>query len=174
MNLRWVILGCVAAALCGSTLHAQEAVVGVENPEPLFHDKDPRLDANKQVVLHIMRDLLEANHWSEASKWLAPEYHQHNPLVQSGLEPVMRFFGSRTPSPVPDTKDMKTKIVAVLAEGDLVMVAIRREYPEPADPGRHYTSTWFDMWRIENGKAVEHWDAATKPAGPPAGAKKQE
>jgi predicted SnoaL-like aldol condensation-catalyzing enzyme len=174
MNLRFAFLVCLAAATCGSTIQAQEPVVGVDNPEPLFHDKDPKLDANKQVVLHIMRDLLEANHWSDAPKWIAPEYHQHNPLVQSGLDPVMKFFGSRTPSPIPDTKDMKTKIVAVLAEGDLVMVAIRRELPEPSDPNRHYTSTWFDMWRVQNGKAVEHWDAATKPASPQAGGKKED
>jgi len=174
MNLRFAFLVWLAAATCGSALLAQEAVVGVDNPEPLFHDKDPKLDANKQVVLHIMRDLLEANHWSDAPKWIAPEYLQHNPLVQSGLEPVMKFFGSRTPLPIPNTKDMKTQIVAVLAQGDLVMVAIRRELPEPSDPDRRYTSTWFDMWRVQNGKAVEHWDAATKPASPQAGGKKED
>ena len=86
----------------------------------------------------------------------------------------MKFFGSRTPSPIPDTKDMKTRIVAVLAQGDLVMVAIQRELPEPSDPTRRYTSTWFDMWRVQNGKAVEHWDAATKPASAQAAGKKDE
>jgi predicted SnoaL-like aldol condensation-catalyzing enzyme len=29
--------------------------------------------------------------------------------------------------------------------------------------GQKYTSTWFDMFRIENGKIAEHWDPATKP-----------
>jgi predicted SnoaL-like aldol condensation-catalyzing enzyme len=32
----------------------------------LFTSPDPKLNANKQVVLHIMRDLLEANHWEMA------------------------------------------------------------------------------------------------------------
>jgi predicted SnoaL-like aldol condensation-catalyzing enzyme len=34
--------------------------------------------------------------------------------------------------------------------------------------GRTYTSTGFDMFRIEDGMLVEHWDAATKapPPGP--------
>ena len=29
--------------------------------------------------------------------------------------------------------------------------------------GKAYTTTWFDMFRIANGKIVEHWDTATKP-----------
>ena len=44
---------------------AQEPVVGAKDPEALFTDKDPALNADKQVVLHIMRDLLEANHWAD-------------------------------------------------------------------------------------------------------------
>jgi hypothetical protein len=40
---------------------AQAPVVHSTNPESLFTSPDPKLHANKQVVLHIMRDLLEAN-----------------------------------------------------------------------------------------------------------------
>jgi predicted SnoaL-like aldol condensation-catalyzing enzyme len=39
--------------------------------------------------MHIMRDLLEAGHWSDAPKYLTNEYIQHNPNVQSGLDPVL-------------------------------------------------------------------------------------
>jgi predicted SnoaL-like aldol condensation-catalyzing enzyme len=63
---------------------------------------------------------------------------------------------------------MKTKIVAVIAEGDLVIVATPREYPNPRDPSKKYSTTWFDMWRIKDGKADEHWDGATISAAPPA------
>jgi len=27
---------------------------------------------------------------------------------------------------------------------------------------KKYTTTWFDMFRIEGGKIAEHWDAAPK------------
>jgi predicted SnoaL-like aldol condensation-catalyzing enzyme len=36
----------------------------------------------------------------------------------------------------------------------------------PALWGRTYTSTGFDMFRIEDGMLVEHWDAATKAPQP--------
>jgi predicted SnoaL-like aldol condensation-catalyzing enzyme len=49
----------------------------------------------------------------------------------------------------------------VTAEADRVVVAIVRELPDPRTPGKTYTTTWFDMWRIKDGKADEHWDYGT-------------
>ena len=163
-----ILLGVVLTVLVSTPAIAQAPVTGAADPESLFTSPDPKLNANKQVVLHIIRDLLEANHWDEAGKYLTKEYIQHNPNVASGLDPVMKFFGSRKPTPIPDRKNWKTKVVSVTAEGDLVVVALVREYPDPRAPGKTYTSTWFDMWRIKDGKADEHWDGATI-AAPPAG-----
>ncbi|HYR86782.1 MAG TPA: nuclear transport factor 2 family protein [Terriglobia bacterium] len=166
MNKYFTSIVLIAALAASVSAFAQEPVTGPSDPESLFTSKDPKLNANKQVVLHIMRDLLEANHWSDAPKYLSQRYIQHNPNVASGLEPVMKFFGSRPQGPVPDKNNWRTKVVSVTAEGDLVTVAIAREYDDPRQPGRKYTSTWFDMWRIKDGKADEHWDAAT--IAPPA------
>lgn len=158
---RKLICGLALVAMTCASLVAQEPVVGAANPESLFTSPDKKLNANKQVVLHIIRDLLEANHWNEADQYLTPEYLQHNPLVASGRDPVVKFFSSRfKPTPIPEK--MKTKIVSVVAEGDLVIVASPKELTDPKDPSKKYTTTWFDMWRIVNGKANEHWDGATK------------
>ena len=138
-------------------------MVGVTGAEAdaLFTSKNPRLNTNKQAAYHIMKDLLEANHWDEANKWLTEDYHQHNPNVTSGLAPVVKYFTSvRKPSPVPEHLT-KTKIVAVVAEGDLVIVVTPREMTDPRDSSKKYTTSWFDMWRFKGGKADEHWDGAT-------------
>jgi hypothetical protein len=37
---------------------------------------------------------------------------------------------------------------------------ILREVEDSKHPKGRYTTTWFDMWRIVDGKAVEHWDPA--------------
>src|SRR2546427_7531912 len=94
----------IAALMASVSAFAQEPVTGSSDPESLFTSKDPKLNANKQVVLHIMRDLLEANHWSDAPKYLSQRYIQHNPNVASGLEPVMKFFGTRPQGPNPERK----------------------------------------------------------------------
>jgi predicted SnoaL-like aldol condensation-catalyzing enzyme len=168
MTLRRILTSALVTLLACVPAVAQAPVTGSADPESLFTSPDPKLHANKQVVLHIVRDLLEANHWETADKFLTKEYIQHNPNVASGLEPVLKYFGSRKPAPIPDRKSWKTKVVSVTAEGDRVVVAFVREFDDPRSPGRKYTTTWFDMWRIKDGKADEHWDPATI-APPPAG-----
>jgi predicted SnoaL-like aldol condensation-catalyzing enzyme len=172
MKKNLIAITLLAAVLAGGYLLAQEPVTGAADPESLFKSSDPKLNANKQVVLHIVRDLLEANHWNDAPKYISDRYIQHNPNVASGLEPVMKFFGNRPAAPIPDKNNWKTKVVSVVAEGDLVVVATRRELDNPKERGKKYTTTWFDMWRIKDGKADEHWDYGTLPTAPPAGVSK--
>ena len=165
----------IALLFACSAAHAQEPVVGVTGAaaDALFTSKDPTLNINKQAAYHIMKDLLEDNHWDLAGNWLTQAYHQHNPNVTSGLDPVVKFFTSfRKPTPITDHIE-KTKIVAVVAEGDLVIVATPRELTDPRDPSKKYTTTWFDMWRFVGGKADEHWDGAiiNPPPPPPANVK---
>ena len=59
---------------------------------------------------------------------------------------------------------IKRKVTAMIAEGDIVVMAVPRELTDPKDPSRKYTTTAIEMYRIENGKIAEHWDAQTKPA----------
>ena len=148
---------------CAAVARAQEAVTAAPDVEALFTSQDPVLHANKQVAFHIMRDLLEANHWDKADQWLTERYIQHNPNVVSGRAPVVEFFTKvlgRKPTPLPEK--MKTPVVFVSAEGDLVTVATVRTEKDPKDPSKTYTTTWHDTWRIVSGKAVEHWDSAVK------------
>jgi predicted SnoaL-like aldol condensation-catalyzing enzyme len=161
MKQSLTLLAVVFALAMPAAVAAQAPVVGHPDPESLFTDPDPKLHANKQVVMHIVRDLLEAGHWADAGKYLTERYIQHNPNVASGLAPVMKFFGNMKPSPIPDRKSWRTQVVAVVAEDDLVVVAFRRELPDPREKGKTYTTTWFDMWRIRDGKADEHWDYGT-------------
>src|SRR5215208_6748195 len=79
-------------ALVTVNVRAQEPVLGVADPEALFKSPDPKLNANKQVVYGIFRDLLEANHWELAGKYLTDRYIQHNPNAASGLAGVVTFF----------------------------------------------------------------------------------
>jgi len=152
----------VGLLLTGYACYAQEEVVGVSNPEALFHDKNPKLDRNKQAAYHIFKDLLEANHWDLAGNWLTEKYIQHNPNAASGLKGVVYYFtqvAKREPTPIPD-KLVKTKIVSVVAQGDYVVVATPRAGKDKE--GKPFTTTWFDMWRFVDGKADEHWDGATR------------
>ncbi len=150
----------VVAALSATAAYSQAARVEYsKDPTALFTDSNPELHRNKQAAMHIMRDLLEASHWDEADKWLTAKYIQHNPAFASGRDTVVKAFSSFSkPSPIPADDAWKTHVVAVVAEGDKVIVAVEREFPDPRNPGQTYTTTWFDMWRFVDGKADEHWD----------------
>ena len=49
--------------LGGDIAQAQTPVTGAADAEALFTSPDPKLNRNKQAACHIMKDLLEANHW---------------------------------------------------------------------------------------------------------------
>lgn len=166
--MRSAVLLSMAAGLVLSCaqLHAQEPVVGVADPDALFHSSDPKIDANLKATYHIFTDLLEAGHWDMANRYLTERYIQHNPNAASGLAGVVYYFTKVLkvqPKPIP--KKMRTKIVSVLAQGDFVVVATPREYQD-SKTKNCYSTTWFDMWRFVDGKADEHWDSATR--GSPA------
>lgn len=154
-------IGMTLVTFVSSHVRAQEAVVMSANPEALFTSPDPKLHANKQVVYKIILELLEAGHWDKAGQYLTDDYIQHNPNAQSGLAPVVDYFTKVLkvePKPIPDRIGMK--VADVVAEGDLVVVTYARTEKDPKDPSKTYSTTWFDMWRIKDGKANEHWDPA--------------
>ena len=163
MQLRLCLAAAAVVLLSVTVGQAQEAVVATGDTDGLFHSPDPVLNTNKQAAYHIVKDLIEANHWELADRYLTQEYIQHNPLAASGRDGVVKFFTEVLkvkPSPIPSR--MKTKVVSVTAEGDRVVVAYVREMKDPKDPAKTYTTTWFDMWRFKDGKADEHWDPATR------------
>ncbi len=157
-------------ALAGVSLYGQAVpVTGADDPAPLFTDKNKVLNRNKQAAMHIVFDLLAYGHWDDAPKYLTERYIQHNPCCASGRQTVMDFFGKVSkPRPIPaTTKEYTPKIVAVIAQGDLVAVINRVERPDPRNPGQTYTTTHYDMWRFVDGKADEHWDEGAVNAAPP-------
>jgi predicted SnoaL-like aldol condensation-catalyzing enzyme len=153
----------VAFLAVASASFAQDPVVAATDTESLFRSSDPGLNTNKQAAYHIVRDLLEAGHWEMADQYLTERYIQHNPNAASGRAGVVKFFTEVLkvkPKPIPEKTS--TKVVSVVAEGELVTVATVRDVKDPKDATKGYTTTWFDMWRFKDGKADEHWDPATK------------
>jgi predicted SnoaL-like aldol condensation-catalyzing enzyme len=159
-------VACALAALAAALpVHAQEPVVAIDDPESLFADVDPQRHASKQLALHFMRELLQCNHWERADEWLTERYLQHNPNGRSGRDGIVAFF-TRTRPRTENCAELTAPIVAVLADGDFVTVVMPREYPHPNERSKSYTSTWFYLWRIVDGKLDEHWAPATLTARP--------
>ncbi|MBA4319685.1 MAG: hypothetical protein C0412_14890 [Flavobacterium sp.] len=109
----------------------------------------------------MWREFIESGHLELANKYFAENYMQHNPNAITGRKALVDFF-SKFSKPQAIVDSIKSSVVAIIAEGDLVMISFTRKMSDPVDKSKKYTTTWFDLFRIENGKIAEHWDCAEK------------
>jgi len=151
----------ITALLLSLPAFAQVTVTANPDHKTMLASKDPKLAANKKLVYDFWREVFEAGHMELADKYMAETYIQHNPTVATGRKAFVDFFSQfKTPQPIADR--VSAPLVSITAESDLVTLAFVSEQKDPKDPTKTYTTTWFDMFRIENGKIAEHWDAMTK------------
>ena len=151
----------ITIMLITTSTYAQLPVKPLAPQKKLLESKDKKLAANKKLVYDMWREFLEGGHMEVAEKYFAEDYMQHNPTAATGRKAVVEFF-SRFVKPQPIVDSIKAKVVSITADGDLVTLAFVRELTEKDDKTKKYTTTWFDMFRVENGKIAEHWDSATK------------
>lgn len=156
---RAVLVGLSIPA--STALLAQVSVSASPSQELLLSSGDAKAVANKRLVYDFWREVFEGGHMELAEKYMTPSYVQHNPNVPTGRAGFVEFFG-RYVRPKKIEPTIKAPVVAIVAEGDLVVLAFAREGKDPKDPTKTYTTTWFDMFRIVDGKVAEHWDPATK------------
>lgn len=109
-----------------------------------------QLRSNKQTVREYTDLAFNQRKPEEAvAKYIGGYYRQHNPQAGDGAEPFVGFvkwFAQTYPS-------FRIDLKRIIAEGDLV-VTHSHLVREPGDRGRAVV----DIFRLENGKVVEHWD----------------
>jgi predicted SnoaL-like aldol condensation-catalyzing enzyme len=137
-------------------------VTPAPNQAALVASCDRALAANKRVVFDFWRTVLIGRHLDQAATFLRDDYTQHNPNVPTGLQGFLDYFSHI--GPPQDIPDSIPGLVTIRAEGDMVILAFVDERPNPS--GGTYTTTWFDMFRIQDGKIAEHWDNATLDPSP--------
>ena len=157
------LLACsLVFLILGATAQAHEPVVAAspDAQRAMLASDDPQLAANKRLVWNMWREFLQAGDIDAADKYLAPEYHQHNPNADTGREAVKAYFRAAGMQKT-DVKDYIERLVFIMAERDLVTLALVREATD--SNGEDYTTTWFDTFRVRDGMIVEHWDTALRP-----------
>lgn len=145
--------------IASTATQAQEAVTAHPNQLALLESADPALAANKKLVFDFWVKVFEGRDVSLAPAMLTEAYLQHNPNVPSGRAGFIAFISSLK-KPATEPTEIPN-LVMMTAERDIVTLAFRVERKHPKKEGETYTTTWFDMFRIEDGKIAEHWDSAT-------------
>jgi predicted SnoaL-like aldol condensation-catalyzing enzyme len=135
------------------------APVQAEDHAALLASEDPQLAANKQLVYDMYRIVLQAGLADRAHEFIAEDYIQHNPNADQGLDGLIAYVKSTRPErEIKDKLDLP--LVHLMAEGNYVSTTFVR--PEKDANGETYYSSWFDLYRIEDGKIAEHWDPMLK------------
>jgi predicted SnoaL-like aldol condensation-catalyzing enzyme len=91
----------------------------------------------------------QGNPREAVARCVGPVYTQHNPLAPDGPEAFVRFVeGFRAQYP-----QLRVDVKRTVAEGDLVVTHVHLTLG-PEDRG----SAVMDLFRLDHGKIVEHWD----------------
>jgi predicted SnoaL-like aldol condensation-catalyzing enzyme len=109
------------------------------------------LQANKKAVVEFYEAGLNKKDFEAAAKYFGPKYIQHNPGAPDGIEgfkTFVDFLRNKFPN-------SHSEIKKVFADGDFVILHVHA-VREPGTLGRAIV----DIFRLENGKIVEHWDVA--------------
>jgi predicted SnoaL-like aldol condensation-catalyzing enzyme len=109
----------------------------------------PQEQANKKTVLELYDKALNQHDFEAASKHLGPYYKQHNPMAEDGAEGLRKFIQWRKQK----FPKARSEIKRAFADGDYVILHVH-SVREPGERG----VAIVDIFRLENGKVVEHWD----------------
>jgi predicted SnoaL-like aldol condensation-catalyzing enzyme len=126
------------------------AILGLASAATLaLAGSTPQEAANKKTVLDLYDKALNQHDFEAASKHLGPYYKQHNPMAEDGAEGLKKFIAWRKQK----FPKAKSEIKRAFADGDYVILHVH-SVREPGERG----VAIVDIFRLENGKVVEHWD----------------
>jgi predicted SnoaL-like aldol condensation-catalyzing enzyme len=129
-------LGWLAAALLAPGAPARAAGTAQE-------------EANKKVVVDFYEKAINQKDFEAASKYFGNRYVQHNPGAADGPEGLKAFLGFLKEK----FPQSRSEIKRVFADGDYVILHVHA-VREPGTRG----SAIVDIFKLEGGKIVEHWD----------------
>ena len=106
-------------------------------------------EANKNTVLEFYEQGLNRKDFDAAAKFIGPRYIQHNPTAPDGPEGFKAFL-SFLREKFPDSH---SEIKRAFADGDYVILHVH-SVREKGSRGRAIV----DIFKLEEGKIVEHWN----------------
>ncbi|MEM9187543.1 MAG: ester cyclase [Myxococcota bacterium] len=112
------------------------------------------------ALAHRFARALESHDVETLRDWIAVDYIQHNPYVPQGLEGVRSFFDAWNAA----FTDTSVTVEDAISSGDRLIgrFAYRGrhtgEFMGIPATGKEVHMTSIDIWRVVDGKLVEHWD----------------
>lgn len=106
-------------------------------------------EANRSLVLDFYERFFNKHDVAGAATVVADNYKQHNPEVPDGKAPFVEFFAGF----FKENPQSKARVVRSSTDGDLVYLHVHST-TDDKDRGQAVV----DIFRVQGGKIVEHWD----------------
>jgi predicted SnoaL-like aldol condensation-catalyzing enzyme len=106
-------------------------------------------ELNKKIVKEFYDLAINKKDFEAASKYLGPQYIQHNQRAADGAEGLknfIQFLRAKFP-------DAHSEIKQIFADGDYVILHVHAV----REPGTRGVAI-VDIFRLQDGRIVEHWD----------------
>ena len=108
-----------------------------------------KTEANRELVKNFLYDVMQGNHPEKTPDYFDGDaYIQHNTGIADGLSGLGAALAALAKQ---DIQMIYTTVHQVLAQGNFVLAVSEGTF------GGAPTS-YYDLWRVENGKIAEHWD----------------
>ena len=108
-----------------------------------------KTEANRELIKNFLVDVMQGKHPEKTPEYFEGDtYIQHNSGIAdglSGLGAALEALGKQGIQMIYDTTHQ------ILAQGNYVLAV-----SEGTFGGAH--TSYYDLWRVENGKVTEHWD----------------
>lgn len=125
--------------------------LGMGTCAPQNSSEETREEMNKAIVLQVYNEAFGQGNINVVNELFSKNYIQHNPMVPNGPEGLIgyiKMLKSMTSPPVLTVKH-------ILSDGDFVVV----HWHSSTTPNNESTGqAGFDLFRLDNGTIVEHWD----------------
>ena len=113
------------------------------------HVEDDIRGANKRTVLAFYDAALNRLNIDEAVAYFGPHFINHNPRAEDGVEGFRALLlGVKKQFP-----GLRIDVKRAFADGEFVILHVHLEL-QPDEPGLAIV----EIFRLEQGKIVEHWD----------------
>ncbi|WP_375387049.1 nuclear transport factor 2 family protein [uncultured Amnibacterium sp.] len=106
-------------------------------------------ERNRGVIAEFARLMYDERRPADAfERFVAPDYVQHNPALPDGSAAAVAFL-----TPLYTAEGSTFEVQRILVDGDLAAIHVR------AHPAGRPVLAVADLYRLEDGRIVEHWDA---------------
>ncbi len=131
-------------------------------PQQTSYAMNPAERANLQLVHDWWRDIMQRGNLDIASHYMPENFISRNPNVPAGRDGFVQTLRTRPELLQNFTEQRAGRPEVAFAKNEYVFLMWANFIIDPIEPAKIFKYNTLDLFRIADGKIVEHWDGARR------------